>query len=350
MSLQTDVAARVARALALELVPGAYGPGLPPQTRNADAWDLYLRGRHWMNRGGPDDVVRAIEQFEAAVARDESFAGGWAQLAEAHHLRVMIGAAAPVDAYPAAADAARRAVTLDDTLADAHVATGLVQLWFDWNPQAAARSYERALALNGSHAAAHHDYAWSLVALGRANEALAHITAARDLDPLSSRANTDIGWLHLHLRRPEAAARACEHTLALEPASLEAQACLERAYAQRGRFAEALEAARAALPAGTPILGEAGQDVADAADALRRVWRWRLSRLQLASVTRWISPYQMAIHHLMLGDHEPALARLEEAYEKRVGMMAFLATDPAWDPVRDRPRFQAVLAKVTATR
>ncbi len=349
MSLQTDVAARVARALALELVPGASGPGLPPPTRDAEAWDGYLRGRHWMARGTPDDVARAVEQFEAVVARDPRFAAGWAQLAEAHHLQVMMGVVPPREAYPRAAAAARRAIALDQSLADAHVVKGLGELWFDWTPRAAAQSFERALALNGSHAAAHHDYAWALVALGRFDEALAHITTARDLDPLSVRANTDIGWLHLHLGRPAEAARACQYTLAIQPGSLEAQACLERAFVGRGLFAEALEAARTTLPRDAAI-GTAGDGGgADPASELRRVWQWRLARLEQASRTRWISPYQIAVYQLMLDQPEPALARLEEAYEKRVGMMVFLATDRAMDPVRAQPRFEALLKKVRST-
>ena len=94
---------------------------------------------------------------------DPSFASGWAQLAEARHVMVMIGAMAPRDAYPRAEEAAARALALDSTLADAHVANGLVALWYNWRPSDAARHFERALAANPSHGAAHHDYAWSLV-------------------------------------------------------------------------------------------------------------------------------------------------------------------------------------------
>ena len=161
---------------------------------------------------------------------------------------VMIGATAPRDAYPRAQEAAARALALDSTLADAHLANGLVALWYNWRPSDAAGHFERALAVNPSHAAAHHDYAWSLVALGRFDEAVEQITAARDLDPLSTRANTDIGWLYLHLRQPTEAARACQHTLAMQPNAPEPQACLERAYIQRGLYDQALRAAESSLP------------------------------------------------------------------------------------------------------
>ena len=170
-------------------------------------------------------------------------------------------------------------------------------------------SFERALALNASHAAAHHDYAWSLVALGRDDEAVAHITAARDLDPLSTRANTDIGWLYLQLRQPAEATRACQHTLAIQPGALEAQACLERAYLQRGMYDAALRAAEATLPA--TGCGPAARGAGTSRDRLRAFWRWRLERLEEMARSRWISPYTLAVHLAMLGDTDRAVEQLE---------------------------------------
>jgi Tfp pilus assembly protein PilF len=309
------------------------------------AWDGFLQGRAQLNRSTPDDVRGAIAKFEAAVQRDPNFAGAWAKLAEARHVLVMMGALAPERAYPAARQAAARALAAGSQLADAHLAQGLVQLWYDWKPADAAKSFEKALALNESHAAAHHDYAWSLMALGRTPEAIAHITTARDLDPLSVRANNDIGWLHLHLRQPADAARACEHTLALNANSLEAQACLERAHAQRGLYDAALRAARAALPPGDRE--RASTENRRAADALRAVWQWRLERLEQASHTRWISPYTLAVHHVLLGNVERALDQLEAAIQHRAGMMVFLHQDPALDPLRNHPRFVTLVNRMT---
>ena len=349
MDLQIDLAVRVARALTLELIPGVTGPALPRPTANADAWDAYLRGRHLMNRGSADDARRGIEQFETAVKLDPTFAAGWAQLAEVHHLLVMIGAAAPNDAYPAAKEAATRALALDETLADAHVAKGLVSLWYDWKPEAAAQSFERALALNPSHGVAHHDYAWSLVGLGRFDEAVAHITAARDLDPLSIRANADIGWLHLHLRQPTEAARACQHILALQPDALEAQACLERAYVQRGLYDDAVRAAQASLPPNADIVVPAS-GTSSGEDRMRAIWKWRLQRLEQAARTRYISPYTLATHYVLIGDRDRAMGALEQAYEQRAGVIAFLKTDPMVDPLRSSQRFETLLQHVTQAR
>jgi TolB-like protein/DNA-binding winged helix-turn-helix (wHTH) protein len=349
MDLQADVAVRVARALSLDLVPGAAGPAVARSTANADAWDAYLRGRHLMNRGSADDARRSIEQFETALKLDPEFAAGWAQLAEVQHLLVMIGAMAPNEAYPRAKDAAGRALALDDTLADAHVASGLVSLWYDWKPEAAARAFERALALNASHGIAHHDYAWSLVGLGRFDEAVTHITAARDLDPLSIRANADIGWLYLHLRQPAEAARACQHILALQPEALEAQACLERAYVLRGLYDDAVRAAQASLPPSADIVVPAS-GTSSGEERMRAIWKWRLQRLEQAARTRYVSPYTLATHYVLIGDYEHALGALEQAYEARAGVMAFLKTEPLVDPLRSSARFETLLQRVTQAR
>jgi TolB-like protein/DNA-binding winged helix-turn-helix (wHTH) protein/Tfp pilus assembly protein PilF len=313
---------RLARDAARRLLPEATAPNLPPRTAHHDAWDAYLTARHRLNAGTPDAVREAIADLERALRIDPAFAGGWALVAEAQHLLVMLGAARPLDAYPAAKAAADRAIALDATLADAHLARGLVQLWHDWRPADAARSFARALDLNGSHAAAHHDYAWSLVALERDEEAIAHIATARDLDPLSARANTDIGWLFLHLRRPADAARACERTLAIHPRSLEARACLERAGLQR-------------QPPDAPT---------------RAAWRTRLDALRNAARTRWVNPYTLAVHEALLGDLEAAVDHLEAAYDARAGMMVFLARDPAIDPLRRAPRLIALLDRINESR
>ena len=227
-------------------------------------------------------------------------------------------------------------------LADVYLAQGLVQLWNDWRPRDASRSFEQSLALNPSLAAAHQDNAWALVALGRNDDAIRHITTARTLDPLSTRAMNDVGWLYLLLREPAEAARACEHTLAIKPASLDAQACLERAYAQRGSFDAALEAAKATIPPSSGLRVTGG----GAEAALRSIWRWRLDQLEQAAQTRWISPYTLAGLRTSLGDSEKAIQDFEGAYDDHDRMMVFLERDPLMDMLRPDPRVQVLIKRV----
>ena len=338
----SNAAIRLARLIAIELLPDARASDLPHSTSSPAAWDALMHGLASMNRGTPDDVRRAIQHFESAATLDPQLASAWASLAQARHLLVMMGVVAPMEAYPPAQIEADRAVTADPALPEAHLAKGLVQLWFDLRPAEAAKSFERALSLNSSNAAALHDYAWSLVALNRDDEAVSRIVAARDLDPLSVRANNDIGWLYLQLRQPSDAIRACQHTLAVFPESLEAQACLERAYLQRGMYQSALRAALLTMPPRAP-------SKATTPTTIEAVWRMRLERLEAMARTRWVSPYTLATHLAMTGQRARAIDQLEVAAEQRIGMLVFLERDPAIDSLRQDPRFQALRARLNET-
>jgi TolB-like protein/DNA-binding winged helix-turn-helix (wHTH) protein/Tfp pilus assembly protein PilF len=350
LTIQSEVAAQVTRALALELLPARLAAPASAATRSPAAHDAYMRGRYFLTRGMPGDTRTAVDNFEEAVRLDPQFARGHAAVAAAYHWLAMSGQLPPRDAYQRAATAAREAVRLDSDLADAHDAVGLVQLWSDWNPAAAATSFTRALTLNPSDATAHHDLAWSLVALQRFDEAVSHITRAYELDPLSPRASNDIGWLYLHTRQPSEAARACRHTLSLDPDSVEAQQCLERAHLQRGELLEALRAARDAVARGRGALPAALDDHGPPASRIQALWRWRLERLEALERERPISPYTLAMHHVVLGEDEEALRRLEQAYEARASVMVLLPGDPVFERLRAYPRFMRLVDLVRQRR
>jgi Tfp pilus assembly protein PilF len=350
LTIQSEVAAQVTRALALELLPEPWATPTWTGTHNPEARDAYLRGKYFWNRGTPADLRSALEQFELAARVDPRFAAAHAAQADTYHRLAMFGLMPPADSYARAAAAAREAMRLDPNLGDSHAAMGMVHLWGEWNPQAAVASFERALALNPSDAMAHHDFAWALVALQRFDEAVAHITRARDLDPLSPRANSDIGWLYLQTRQPSEALRACRQTLAIDPNSIEAQQCLERAHLQRGELTDAIAAARNVAARGSAPLPALFTDPSTSEDRMRALWRWRLDRVLAAARERYVNPYTIAMHYAVLGENAAALARLEQAYGERVGIMVLLPTDPVFDALRTDARFQKLIAGVRAAR
>ena len=350
LTLQSEVATQVARALALELLPASWTSEAWTATRVPEARDAYLRGRYFWNRGLPADFRAALDEFGEAARLDPSFAAARAAQAETYHRLAMFGQMRPAEAYARAADAAHDAVRLDPNLAEAQAAEGVVRLWADWNPAAAAASFERAVSLNPSDAAAHHDYAWALAALERFDEAVSHITRAREIDPLSPRASSDIGWLHLHIRRPTDAVRACRQTLALDPDSVEAQQCLERAHLQRGEITEALAAARAAATHARRAVPAALDQDGPPESRLTSLWRERLDRIRDVAAERYVSPYTIAMHHAMVGEDDAALALLEQAYESRVGMTVLLPTDPVFERLSTNPRFRALVGRIRAAR
>jgi TolB-like protein/DNA-binding winged helix-turn-helix (wHTH) protein/Tfp pilus assembly protein PilF len=346
LTIQSEVAAQATRALAIELLPAPFTASAWAETQAPAARDAYLRGRYFLTRGTPADTRTAIDNFEEAVRLDPRFARGHAAVAAAYHWLAMSTQMPPRDAYSRAALAAGEALRLDPNLADAHDAMGLVQLWSEWDPAGAAASFRRAIALNPSQATAHHDLAWSLVALQRFDEAVSHITRARELDPLSPRASNDIGWLYLHIRQPSEAARACRHTLSFEPDSVDAQQCLERAHLQRGELTEALSAARAAIGRGRGAIPAALDEEGPPASRIQALWRWRLGRLQALERERPINPYTIAMHHIVLGEGDEALARLEQAYDMRASVMVLLPRDPLFERLHSDPRFVRLVDRI----
>lgn len=350
LTIQSEVAAQVTRALALELLPAPWTTPTWTGTRNPEARDAYLRGKYFWYRGTTADLNAALEQFATARRIDPRFAAAHAAEADTFHRMAMFGLMPPIDAYAKATASAREALRFDPNLADAQAAMGIVELWANWNPAAAAVSFERAIALNPSDAAAHHDFAWALVALQRFDEAALHITRARDLDPLSPRANNDIGWLYLQTRQPSEALRACRQTLGLDPESVEAQQCLERAHLQRGEFTEAVAAAREVVARGRGPVPALFTDPGSPVDRLNAVWRWRLNRLLELSRERPVSLYTIAMHHAVLGENEEALSRLEQARDARVGTMVLVPTDPVFDALHGNPRFTRLVADIRAGR
>jgi TolB-like protein/DNA-binding winged helix-turn-helix (wHTH) protein/Tfp pilus assembly protein PilF len=346
LTIQSEVAAEVTRALALELLAEPWATPTWAGTRNPEARDAYLQGKYFSSRGTSADLRSALQQFGAAAELDPRFAAAHAAQADTYHRLAMFGLMRATDAYPRATTSAREAIRLDPNLGDSHAAMGIVHLWAEWNPRAAAESFERAVALNPSDALAHHDYAWALVALERFDDAVAHITRARDLDPVSPRANNDIGWLYLQTRQPSEALRACRQALAIDPDSIEAQQCLERAHLQRGELTDAVAAARIVASRGPAPVPALFIDPSTPENQIRALWQWRLDRVLAAARERYVNPYTIAMHHAVLGDDAAALASLEQALAEHVGVMVLLPTDPVFDRLRGNPRFITLVEAV----
>jgi len=200
------------------------------------------------------------------------------------------------------------------------------------------------MELNPSLAGAHHDYGWLLIAQKRFDEELAEVKRAQELDPLSPQANVDVGWACIHARRYDEAIAQSRRTMELEPNFAETWGCLMRAYQYKGMLAEALaEAQRVMTRSGASREELAAIRQGDAASGMRSVERWMLNRAKKAAARGYMSAYQLATRHAALGEKKLALEWLEKAYTDRDPMMALLNTDPAYDGLRQEPRFGDLL-------
>ncbi len=313
--VQREVAKAIAEALQLELLPE--GRSLPDRagSHHPDAHDAYLRARYLQHKADLAELQRSVELFQRAIELDPEFALPHAGLAESYHHLVMVGGAEPRRAYPLAKVSARAALALDPSLAEGHLAAALAAFWHDWDRAAAERSLRRALELNPSFAEAHHDLGWVLIADGRPDAGLEHLQRARELAPLSPTIQVDAGWALIQARRFDHAIRQCARTLELEPGLTQAEDCQAFARLLRDRDARSLQTVRDRL---RTVLAESSEG----------------------------NPRRVALHYALLGQSDPALEWLEKAYEWRQPSLVLLSVDPAFDSLRDDPRFADLLRRV----
>src|SRR5262245_11501832 len=295
LSVQSEVAGEIARALAIELLGDREHE--PRHSPDPEAVDAYLRGRYLWNKAGRDSVRRSVDYFNRAIEKDQDYAAAFAGLADSYRLLGMYFVIPPSESYPKAKEAALRAIELDPANADAHVALGSIKFRFEWEWKEAESNFLRAIELNPNLGMAHHDYAWFLIAMKRFDEGIEHMKLEQRLDPLSPVANSDVGWAYLMARRYDEAIEQIERTLDLEPGFGGALACLERAYTLQGRHREALET----------LLKEIGDTNAgagdeDAARSMKALYRTRVEkRLELVKKEP-ASPYSLATICISAGE------------------------------------------------
>ncbi len=343
-AVQTEIARAVVAALGPTLVDGArQGRVLPP--RDLATYELYLRGRHFWSRRTPDDLRRAADYFEQAVARDPTYADAYAGLADARVLLVLLADRPPRAEVPRARAAAATAIRLDSTLAEAHAAIGNIREAFDWNGPGADEALARAVALDPGYATAHLYRGIHLLNRRRIDEAIAELTEARTLDPLSAPVRMQLGRAHLAARRPDQAVAALAAAVELSPEFAAAHGYLGDAYLLQGRTAAALAAFRqAAMLNGRRDSAQLAYGLAATGDhaGARRL----LGALLGAPSSEYRPPVPVAKAYVALGDADAAFRWLERGIDERAAQMRTIDVAPAFDPLRADRRWARLLRRV----
>jgi serine/threonine protein kinase/tetratricopeptide (TPR) repeat protein len=345
VELQEEMSREIADRLSIRLTGAEKKKLRKKSTENSAAYQLYLKGRYQWNKRTEDGLKRGIALFNEAIENDPSFASAYAGLADSYVTLATNIPLPPLETMPKAKAAAERAIAIDDGLAEAWSSLGSVQWWFEWNWEAAEQSYQRAIASNPNYATAHDGYAMLLCARGRFDEAIEQITRAGDLDPLSRIIAVHAGWPFYFARDYESAIRRFRKALELDEHFIPAHGWLGMALGQQHRYREALEAFQRALDVDRIPILLAMLAHTHAIAGNREQAQEALTVLDYESRSRYISPYDIAVIHAGLGDHEAAIAKLKDAFDDRSSWMVFVDVDPRLDVLRDEHEFVRLLGR-----
>jgi eukaryotic-like serine/threonine-protein kinase len=350
ISLQSEIARDVSNKLRVKLSSADEQRLTKSYTANTEAYELYLKGRYHVFKMKLPEAQTGISYFQQAIEIDPNYALAYVGLANAYRSFALSGDM-PAEFFPKAKDAAQKAVEIDDHLAEAHAVLGFTIFWYDWNWKVAENQFQRALELNPNSADAHWFYATFLSSMGRNSEALNEVTRARELDPLNLIIGAAEGQFLLHGGRADEALASSQKTIELDPNFWFAHMLASDAYTEKGRFTEAIAEARKAAE----LSGANSHSLASLGYALARSGKQGEARAVLdgllkLSTERHVSPHNIALVYIGLGEPEEALAWLERAFEQRDGRMVFLKVEPKWNNLRGDPRFQDLLRRLSLTQ
>jgi len=351
-TVESEIAAKVADILKAKLT-GAEQHAISMQpTRNTEAYQLYLKGRFfWNKRTGPD-LQKAINYFKQAIEKDPGYALAYVGLGDSYILLSGFGAAPPQDSFPLAEAAAKKALEIDDNLAEAHTTLGFILCVHHLNFADSIREFERAIALNPNYATAHHWFGdGPLLAVGQFDRAIAEGKRAVELDPLSVIITADLGADFLVARRYDEAIDQFHKAIDLDPRFYYAHWNLAQALEMKGDLRGALTEYKKAVeldddPFVLALLGQAYAKVGQRDEALKI-----LAQLPQIAAHRYVPSYSFALLHMALGEKDKAIEWLERSYHDGAGLdIIFLKVDPMLDPLQKEPRFQALVQKVFAPK
>ena len=346
-SVESDIAKTIADTLQAKLSGSEKTAISKKPTANPEAYELYLKARFFWNKRTGADLKTAAQYFERALIADPSYGSAYAGLAQSYLLIPVFGAGAPRDFFPKAMVAAHRAIKLDETSAEGHSALAMLVL-FDFKFKESEEEFRRAIELNPNYATAHHWFGNSLlVTLGRFDEAIKEGERAVELDPLSLIINADLGSTLMIARRYDEAIAQLRRTLALDGNFGYAHWNLGEALYLKGDIPAAIsEYEKAAALDDDPqilaLLGRAYADTGKREQALEI-----LQKLNEKGQQHYVRKYLYTVVYTGLGDKATAIDYLEKANEDGDSPdTTWLKVDPIFDPLRNEPRFQQLIAKM----
>ena len=346
-AVQDSISERVASALALTLAGGERQQLTKHHTENAEAYELYLKGRFQINRLTDDGFLKGRDYFHQAVEIDPNYALALAALAESYVVLGGWNVATPNEVFPKARDAAHRAAQLDPTLAEPHATLAMVSFAYDWDWKAAELEFKRALDLNPNYPDGHQMYSYYLTAMKRFDESLTQMQRAKELDPASLSKLAGIGEILNYMGRTDEAIQQFQKCLELDPNSGFSYWSLGNVYVHKKMYDDAISQYKKAIP----LSGTSPDEPSTLAYAYAKSGRKKqaletLTELIKQSERSYVSSTLLATIYAALGDRDQALKFLRTAVEQRDGVLPFTNIDPIFADLRSDSQYAEILNRV----
>ncbi len=347
LSLQSEVTRAIVAEIKTKLAPQEQAHLIRARQVDPDAYHAYLKGRYFWNKRTPEGFKKGIEFFNQAIAIDPSYAPAYAGLADCYNLLNDYDVLSPRETVPRAIAAAKQALVIDSTLAEAHASLGFALARYDWDWIEAERELLRAIELKPNYAIAYHWYALQLAMKGRFQEAMIEINRAHDLDALSLIIIADIGWIYYFERKYDLAEDRLQQVLEMDPNFMSAHVKLGWVYEQQGRFEQAIIQFNSALAISeekaniTGLLASSYALSGQKTEALKII-----NTLRIQSKHRYISPYWVAVIYACMGEKDNAFNWLNKAVAEQSGGLVWLKVEPKLDGLRGDPRFSELLKTI----
>jgi serine/threonine protein kinase/tetratricopeptide (TPR) repeat protein len=342
--LQEELALEISARLQLQLTPEDEKRLAKRPTQNREAYQFLLKADYYVTKWTPEGLRQGIAYARQAIEADPLYAAAYAYISHAYSVLGLSASLAPAEAFPKARAAALKALEIDDSLADAHTALGMVRLYYEWDWSGAEHALRRALELNPNYAYGHANWSDWLIAMGRYEEAILEAQLGVELDPLSAGLIFRLGQKLCYRRDYDRALEQLQKALEFDPNFVWTHGLLAQVYAWKGMYEESLAAYEKVvnLRGDSPysrtlrslILAIAGKT-----DEAKPI----LNELKRHPKLDHIALVYLAETYSLLGEKDEAFELLEAAYKERVSLLMFLGNIPAFDNIRSDPRYADLL-------
>lgn len=345
IAVQREITQEVSDKLRLKLTGAENQQIAKRNTDNPEAYRLYLQGRYHAVKMTHESFDKGIRYLQQAIDLDPAYALAYSGLAF-YYVQSLDQFLPPSEAMQKSRDAALKAIALDNALAEAHVSLAFVYWQYDWDWKKAESEFKRALELDANNSETRSSYGFFLILMGRFDEGIAEIKKASDLNPLSLETTLYIAPGYYFARRYDEAIKHADKTIEVIPDFWLPHLIAGRALEKKGKLADAIteyKKARAIDNKTSEILMDLGR--AYGLSGQRREAESVLNELKMRTKNGYVSPFQIAMVYVGLGDKEKAIAALEEAFKARSWYITWLKTAPELDPLRNDSRFADLLKR-----